>query len=53
MGTGSFPKVESGLVVTLTPHPVLVVRSTKQSGAIPLLHLRAFVACKTGETHLP
>jgi hypothetical protein len=27
MGTGSFPGVESGLGVTLTPHPLLVPRS--------------------------
>jgi hypothetical protein len=27
MGTGSFPGVESGRVVTLTPHPLLVPRS--------------------------
>jgi hypothetical protein len=52
MGTGSFPRVESGRVVTLTPHSVLVPRSEKQSRAIPLLSLRAFVACEKGETHL-
>jgi hypothetical protein len=27
MGTGSFPRVESGRCVTLTPHPLLVPRS--------------------------
>jgi hypothetical protein len=27
MGTGSFPEVESGRGVTLTPHPLLVPRS--------------------------
>jgi hypothetical protein len=27
MGTGSFPGVESGREVTLTPHPLLVPRS--------------------------
>jgi hypothetical protein len=27
MGTGSFPGVESGRGVTLTPHPLLVPRS--------------------------
>jgi hypothetical protein len=27
MGTGSFPGVESGWGVTLTPHPLLVLRS--------------------------
>jgi hypothetical protein len=39
MGTGSFPGVESG-------------RGLKQSTAIPLLSLRAFVACKKCETYL-
>jgi hypothetical protein len=52
MGTGSFPGVESGRDVTLTPQPLLVPRSIKQSKAIPLLSLRAFVACKKGETYL-
>jgi hypothetical protein len=51
MGTGSYPGVESGRSVTLTPH-LLVPRSKKQSRAIPLLSLRAFVACKMGETYL-
>jgi hypothetical protein len=51
MGTGSFPAVESGRGVTLTPHPLLVPRSKKQSRAIPLLFLRAFVAYKKGETY--
>jgi hypothetical protein len=46
MGTGSFPGVESGRGVTLTSHPLLVPRSKKQSRAIPLLFLRAFVGCK-------
>jgi hypothetical protein len=50
MGTGSFPGVESGLGVTLTPYPFLMPRS-KNSKAIPLLSLKAFVACKKGETH--
>jgi hypothetical protein len=40
--------VESGRGVALTPHPLLVARSKKQSRAIPLLSLRAFVACKKG-----
>jgi hypothetical protein len=52
MGTGSFPGVESGRDVTLTPHPHLVPRSKKQSRAIPPLSLRVFVVCKTGETYL-
>jgi hypothetical protein len=34
------------------PHPLLVPRCIKQSSAIPLLSLRAFVACKKGETYL-
>jgi hypothetical protein len=51
MGTGSFPGVESGRGVT-TPHPLLVLRSKKQSRAIPLLSLRAFVVyIKKGETY--
>jgi hypothetical protein len=33
------------------PSPLLVPRSTKQSSAIPLLTLRAFVVCKKGETY--
>jgi hypothetical protein len=37
-GTGSFPGVKSGRGVTLTPHPLLVLRSWK-SRAIPLLPL--------------
>jgi hypothetical protein len=52
MGTRSFPGVESGRGVTLTPHPLLVPRSKRQSRAIPLLSVRAFVACKKGETYL-
>jgi hypothetical protein len=51
MGTGSFPGVESGRGVTLTPHPLLVPRS-KNSRAIPLLYLRAFVAYEKGENYL-
>jgi hypothetical protein len=50
MDTGSFPGVESGRGMTLTPHPFLVPRS-KNSIAIPLLSLRAFVAYKKGETY--
>jgi hypothetical protein len=52
MATGSFPGVECGRGVTLTPHPFLVWRSKKQSRAIPLPSLRDFVACKKGETYL-
>jgi hypothetical protein len=51
MGTGFFPGVESGRGVTLTPHPLLVPRSKNRVELyIPLLSLRAFVACKKGET---
>jgi hypothetical protein len=52
MGTRSFPEVESGRGITQTPHPLLVPRSKKQSRAISVLSLRAFVACKKGETYL-
>jgi hypothetical protein len=51
-GTGSFPVVESGQGVTLTPYALLVPRSKIQSRGIPLLCLRAFVACENGETYL-
>ena len=40
MDTGSYPGVKSGRGVTLTSHPLLVLRSRK-SRAIPLLPLRA------------
>jgi hypothetical protein len=46
MRTGSFPGVKSGRGVTLTPHSLLVAKSKKQGRAIPLLSVRAFVACK-------
>jgi hypothetical protein len=46
MGTGSFSVVESGRDVMLTPQPHPVPRSKKQSSAIILLSLRAFVVCK-------
>jgi hypothetical protein len=46
MGTRTFPGAESGRGVTLTPHPLPV-----QSKAILLLSLKAFVACKKGETY--
>jgi hypothetical protein len=36
--------------VTLTPHPLLVPRFKKQSRAVPLLYLRAFVTCEKGGT---
>jgi hypothetical protein len=52
MVTGSFPGVDSGRNVTLTPHPLLV-EVYKYSRAIPLLSLRAFVAYRKGETHVP
>jgi hypothetical protein len=50
MGTGSFPRVESSQGMTLTPHPLLVLRYKNQSRAILLLSLRVFMACKKGET---
>jgi hypothetical protein len=50
MGTGSFPGVESGQDVTLTPHPLLVSRSKNRVEKL-LLSLRAFVAYKKGETY--
>jgi hypothetical protein len=53
MGIGSFLWVESGLGATLTPQLLLVPRFKKQSRTIPLLSLRAFVACKKGGTYLP
>jgi hypothetical protein len=40
-------------VSALTPHHFLVPRSKKQSRAIPVFSLRAFVACKKGVTYLP
>jgi hypothetical protein len=49
MSTGSFPGVESGRGVTLTPHPLLVPRS---KNIVELLSLRAFVVYKKGETYL-
>jgi hypothetical protein len=52
MGTESFPGVERIRGVTLTPHPLLVPRSKNECRSIPLLSLRAFVACKKGETYL-
>jgi hypothetical protein len=51
-GTRSFPGVESGRGVTLTPHTVLVPRSKNRVQLMPLLSLRAFVAYKKGETYL-
>jgi hypothetical protein len=53
MGTGSFPGVESGRGVTLTPHPLLVPRSKNRSIAIPLLSPVAFVGCKNCVAYLP
>jgi hypothetical protein len=52
MGTGSFPGVESGRGVTLTPHPLLVPKSKNRVESISLLSLRAFVAYEKGETYL-
>jgi hypothetical protein len=53
MGTGSFPGVECGRGVTLTLNPSSAeVYVYKQNRLILLLSLRAFVACKKGETYL-
>jgi hypothetical protein len=52
MGTRCFLGGESGRGVTLTPHPFLVPRS-KNNRVIPLLSLRAFMACEKGETFHP
>jgi hypothetical protein len=41
--------VESGRDMTLTPHPLLVPRS-KNRVAMPLLSLRAFMACRKSES---
>jgi hypothetical protein len=49
MGTGSFPGVEIGRGVTLTPHPLLVPRSKNR---VALYLYSRFVACKKGETYL-
>jgi hypothetical protein len=49
MGTGTFPGVQSGRGMTLTPHPLL---GLKQSRVIHLFFLRAFLACKKGKTYL-
>jgi hypothetical protein len=46
-GYRMFPGLENGRGVKLTPHPLLVSRSRNR-----LLSLRAFVACKKGETYL-
>ena len=48
IGTGSFPGVRCGRGVTLTPHS-FQCRGLKQSRAIPLLSLKAFVACERGK----
>ena len=56
MGTGSFPGVESGRGVTLTPYPFLEPRSKNtplgRVEVMPLLPLRAFVAYKKSENYL-
>jgi hypothetical protein len=54
MGTGSIPEGGNGRGVTLTLHPILLPKFKNQSTAIPLLALRAFVACKKVKyTYLP
>jgi hypothetical protein len=50
MGTGPFLGVECGQGMTLTPHPLLVLKSKNRVELY--LYLRAFVACKKGETYL-
>jgi hypothetical protein len=50
MGTGSFPEVESGRGVTVTPHPLLVPWSKNRVELYLSLSLRAFMASKKGET---
>jgi hypothetical protein len=51
MGTGSFPGVKrSGRDAD---HQPLLALRLRMSRAIPLLSLRAFVACRKGETYLP
>jgi hypothetical protein len=53
MGTGSFLGVVSGRGVTVTSHRLLVLRfENRVPIPIPLLSLRAFLACKGGETYL-
>jgi hypothetical protein len=53
MGTGSFPGVESGRGVTLTPRPLLVPRSKNRVELyVPLLSLSAFVVYEKGETYI-
>jgi hypothetical protein len=51
MDTESFPGVECGRGVTLTPHPLSSAEVKTQSRAVILLSLRAFVAYKKGETY--
>jgi hypothetical protein len=51
MGTGSFPGVEIGRGVTLTPH-LFTAEVQNQIIAILLLSLRDFVACKMGEAYI-
>jgi hypothetical protein len=48
MGTRTFQGIKSGRGVTLTPHPSST-EVKKESRAISLLSLTAFVACKKGE----
>ena len=48
MGTGSFPGVEVAEAWGWPP-PHLVYRGPRKTRAIPLLTLRAFVACKKGQ----
>jgi hypothetical protein len=54
---GSFPGVESGRGVTLTPHPLLVLWSTKQSSYTSTLpegaHTRTSLASESGWARVP
>jgi len=49
MGTGSFPGGEAAGAWGWPLHPHLVPKVLEKSIAIPLLTLRAYVACKKGE----
>jgi hypothetical protein len=53
MGTGSFPRVESGWGVTPTPHPLLVSRFKNRVQLYLFSPLMAFMAYKKGEICLP
>jgi hypothetical protein len=52
-GYWGFPGGRKQPGVMLTPHHFLVLRSENRVEIIPLLSLRAFMACKKDETYLP